>query len=123
MVAVPPADPHPPDAPNAVDVAAFVMELAMVVVLIFSAIRVGSGRSFHVLLAVLLPVVMALVWAYWMAPTSARRLQDPWRFVGQVALFVLTGALAVATGLVVVGIVFAVIAIAVFALTRRSAEA
>jgi hypothetical protein len=55
-----------------------------------------------------------------MAPSSRRRLRDPERLVGQIALVVGTYVLAVRTHLAVWGIVFGVVSILVFALTRRT---
>ena len=70
------------------------------------------------------------IWVQWMAPTSLRRLEHPTRLIVQIMLFVTVALYAAAGGLLVPGIVFAVISIAVFTaivaprrLTRHSGSA
>jgi hypothetical protein len=102
------------------DLAAFGVEMAMVVTLALGGWRLGSTRLVHITLAVVLPALAAVIWAVWMAPSSRRRLRDPERLVGQIALILATYILAAKTHLVVWGIVFGVVSIMVFVLTRRT---
>lgn len=102
-----------------IEAAAFGVEVALLATLAVDGTSIGDGRALHVGLAVALPLVGGVFWGLLMAPTSRHRLADPGRLIAQVVLFAATGALTVATGHVVWGIVFAVAAIAVFALTRR----
>jgi hypothetical protein len=94
--------------------------MAMIVTLAIGGWRLGSTKLVHITLAVLLPALAAVIWAVWMAPSSHRRLRDPERLVGQIALIVATYVLAAKTHLVVWGIVFGVVSILLFALTRRT---
>jgi hypothetical protein len=96
-------------------VVSFLCELAMLVTLCIAGSGLGSSTAGHVALAILLPLAAAAIWSVWMAPTSRRRLADPARLVAQIALFVVTGVLAALADRVVLGIVFAVLTIGVFA--------
>ena len=95
----------------------FLCELAMFGTLCVAGSGLGSSTAGHVALAIVLPLAAAAIWAVWMAPTSRRRLADPARLVAQIALFVTTGVLAALADRVVLGIVFAVVTIVVFAMT------
>lgn len=53
-----------------------------------------------------------------MAPTSRRRLDDPWRFVAQLAFSGVTAGLSIEADLALRGIALAVIAVVIFGLTR-----
>ena len=111
---------EPRAAVGRADLAAFGVEMAMIVTLAIGGWRLGSTKLVHITLAVLLPALAAVIWAVWMAPSSHRRLRDPERLVGQIALIVATYVLAAKTHLVVWGIVFGVVSILLFALTRRT---
>jgi heme A synthase len=90
----------------------------MLVLLVVSGLRIGSGLAVHVTLAILFPAIAVVCWGIWAAPTSRRRLDDPPRLVAQIVLFVITGVLAVAAHLPVWGVAFTVVAVAAFSLTR-----
>jgi hypothetical protein len=101
-----------------IDVLAFVCELAMLAVLALSGWDLGSGGLLSVSLAVFYPALALLLWAVWLAPRASRRLPDPWRLVAQLALFGGSGAFVATAGHVVLGVLFAVVACAVFLATR-----
>jgi hypothetical protein len=96
----------------------FGAEIAMLVLLVVSGLRIGSGLAVHITLAILFPVLAAVCWGIWAAPTSRHRLDDPPRLTAQIALFVITGVLAAGAHLMVWGVAFTVAAVAVFSLTR-----
>jgi len=100
------------------DACAFALEIAMLVLLAVTGTRIGSALAVHVILAIALPALALGLWAIWAAPTSRRRLADPWRLVGQIVLFAITAGLAAAAGLLAWGVIFAVLAAGIFALTR-----
>lgn len=102
-----------------VAVLSFVLELAMLALLAYAGWRIGTATATRLVAAIGFPVVAVVVWGRWMAPTSRARLADPGRLVAQVALFVASGALLAAADRAWVGVGFAVLASAVFALTRR----
>jgi hypothetical protein len=97
---------------------AFGAEIAMLVLLVVSGLRIGSVLAVHVTLAILFPVFAVTCWGIWAAPTSRHRLGDPPRLIAQIILFVITGVLAAAAHLLAWGLAFAVVAVAVFSLTR-----
>jgi hypothetical protein len=101
-----------------VDIAAFLMELVVVVTLAFAGARIGHGVGVHVALAIALPLAALVVWSIWMAPQSGRRLPDPYRFLAQAALFAVTAVLCAVGGIAAWGIAVAVVGISVFGLTR-----
>jgi hypothetical protein len=99
------------------DMVAFVCELAMFPLVIASVNYLVDGwRSW--LIGIAAAIVVALIWARWMAPTSSHRLTDPGRYVAQAVLFVAIGALAAVSGLLWLGVVFAVTALVAFAFSR-----
>lgn len=100
------------------DACAFALEIAMLVLLAVTGTKIGSTLAVHVTLAIALPAVALGCWAVWAAPTSRRRLGDPWRLVAQIVLFAITAVLAAAAGLLIWGVIFAVLAAAIFSLTR-----
>jgi hypothetical protein len=99
------------------DMVAFVCELAMFPLVIASVNYLVSGwRSW--LIGIAAAIVVALIWARWMAPTSSHRLPDPGRYIAQAVLFVSIGALAAVSGLLWLGVVFTVTALVAFAFSR-----
>jgi hypothetical protein len=101
---------------------AFLSELMLLGTLGVVGWRVGTGGLISIALAALYPALGTLIWALWIAPKGARRLEDPWRLVAQISLFLVVGVLAVITGLVVWGIVLAAVGIAAFVATRAFAS-
>ena len=97
---------------------AFGCELFMLALLVYAGISFSSSVV-GIVLAVVLPVAAIAIWGVWMAPASRRRLADPARLAAQCALFVVVGVLVAAAGRPVWGVAFAVVASAVFAMSRR----
>lgn len=108
----------PPAAGPAVGllgVLAFLCELVMIGLLAVAGWRLGTSSPTSITLAVLLPAVAIAIWARWMAPTSRHRLRRGPRVVAQTALFIAVGTACIYAGLTTWGIVFSIIASAVFA--------
>jgi len=101
-----------------VDLVAFACEIWMLVLLAISGWALGDGGLLGIALGVLYPALAILVWATWIAPTAARRLADPWRFVVQIALFAATATATAASGRVALAVAFGVVAVGAFALGR-----
>ena len=93
---------------------AFLSELALLGMLGVVGWRLGSGGLISIALAALYPALGAMIWALWVAPKASRRLDDPWRLIAQIGLFLVTGVLAVITGLVIWGILLAAVGITAF---------
>ena len=99
------------------DMVAFVCELAMFPLVIASVNYLVVGwRSW--LIGIPAAIVVAVIWARWMAPSSSHRLTDPKRYIAQAVLFVAIGALAAVSGLLWLGVVFTVTALVAFAFSR-----
>jgi Protein of unknown function (DUF2568) len=104
-----------------IEAASFLAELATLALLAVTGARLGTDTPIlGLVLAFILPVAAASIWGVWMAPRSSRRLADPARLCAQAALFAATGLLAALVGMATLGIVFAVTATVLFALTRIS---
>ena len=99
------------------DMVAFVCELAMFA-LVIAAVNylVDGGRSW--LIGIAAALLVAVIWARWMAPTSSHRLSDPGRYVAQAVLFISIGVLAALSGLLWLGVVFTVTSLVAFAFSR-----
>lgn len=97
---------------------AFLSELMMIGTLAVVGYRLGTGGLISIALAVLYPALGTLIWALWVAPKAAKRLEYPWRLIAQITLFVLAGALAVFTGLVGWGVVLAAVGVGAFVAAR-----
>lgn len=101
------------------DLIAFVCELAMIALLVAAGHGMVSGwRGWA--LGIFLALVAIAFWSQRMAPTSARRLPNPQRFIAQVMLFATTALYAAAGGLAWWGIGFAIVATAAFASRLRT---
>lgn len=99
------------------DMVAFVCGLAMFPLVIASVnYLVVGGRSW--LIGIAAALVVAVIWARWMAPSSSHRLRDPLRYVAQAVLFVAIGALAAVSGLLWLGVVFTATSLVAFAFSR-----
>ena len=111
----------PPQKPvemEPIDAVAFLCEVAMVLLLLFAGHGFADGWRGWAIGAFLGFVVMG-IWVQWMAPTSLRRLDHPTRLIVQIMLFVTVALYAAAGGLLVAGIVFAIISIVVFTMMAR----
>jgi hypothetical protein len=110
--------PQPPEDIGPLDAVAFLCEIAMLVLLVLAGHGFADGwRGWAI--GGFLAFVAVGIWAQWMAPTSLRRLDHPTRLVVQIMLFVTVALYAAAGGLLVAGVVFAVVSIAVFATLAR----
>jgi hypothetical protein len=99
------------------DMVAFVCELAVFPLVIASVNYLVVGwRSW--LIGIAAALLIAVIWARWMAPSSSHRLTDPGRYIAQAVLFVAIGALAAVSGLLWLGVVFTVTALVAFAFSR-----
>ena len=106
------------------EVLAFGCELAMLISLAVAGWLGVDALVPRIALAIALPGLVVAVWAVWMAPTSPRRLANPWRLLVQTALFALTGAALGAVGHPGWGVTVAavsIIDIGVLAVRERSA--
>ena len=97
----------------------FACELAMLTLLALGGWDLGGGGLLGIALAVLYPSIALLIWAVWLAPRSNERLDDPWRLLVQIVLFVATGAVVAIAGHLATGIVFGLVAVAAFVAERR----
>jgi hypothetical protein len=114
-----PTGEQPPSAPGtALELAAFLCELAMLVVLGIAGWGLGNGGLMSIAFCAFYPALAILIWSIWMAPRSARRLADPLRLFLQLAMFAGTAVLCVIAGQPVLGVVFVVVAAATFVATR-----
>jgi Protein of unknown function (DUF2568) len=101
-----------------IEALAFLCEIAMLVVLVVAGLGWNGPTGVRIAAAIMLPLMVVLGWAYWLAPTSKTRLADPGRLIVQYLFFILTGLAAVVGGHRVLGIVFTVVALIVFGLAR-----
>jgi L-cystine uptake protein TcyP (sodium:dicarboxylate symporter family) len=84
----------------------FLLELGTLASVAYWGWEVGDGWS-RWLLVLAMPVVVAAVWGRFMAPKSAARVGDPWRFVLEVLIFGAAVAALAGTGHAVLAATFA----------------
>src|SRR3954471_18571901 len=68
------------------------------------------------------PIIAAAVWGRWMAPRSARRLEDPKRLAAEVVFFLAAASAFAEAEAPVVGVVFAALAITCAVIVRYTGE-
>jgi len=69
---------------------AFLLELAMLVIygyFGYQLLPVETPGVFKIGLAILFPVIMALIWGFLLAPRAAKRLRMPWLLIAKVLIF------------------------------------
>lgn len=114
----PGASGQPPLQVDAAGVAAFGVEVALVVLVAVAGWRLGDSAWLSPVLCVVLVLVVAVLWGVWLAPHAARRLPVRARVVAKAVLFAAVAALALAAGLTWWAVAFVVVAWASLAWTR-----
>jgi len=92
------ADVEQPISVGALDVLAFLAEVVLLGAAAFVGWVLGDSVLASVLLAVALPVLIAVVWGRWLAPRSPRRISALGRWRVQLALILVIGLLAATAG-------------------------
>jgi hypothetical protein len=90
-------------------VAVFLDELALLVVLAIAGARIGGGAVASTLRAIFFPLAAAVIWGLWLAPRAQRRLAYPARLAAKLALVAFASALLALSGLLWWGVAFLVI--------------
>jgi hypothetical protein len=96
----------------------FLTELATVAALATAGALAHTAVAGRIVLAILGPVVFAVIWGLAIGPRASRRLDDPLRLVVEILIFVASAVALGLAGYVVVGIVVALISIATAATLR-----
>jgi len=86
---------------------AFLLELAMLAAYSYWGFQTGNNVILKLVLGIGIPLLVAVVWGFFMAPNSPRRLQGAAYLALKVALFGLAIAALIAVGNRALGIVFA----------------
>jgi hypothetical protein len=69
----------------------FLLELVALAIFGVWGFTIGDSTLVKILLGVGAPVLMIVVWGMFMAPRSARRLQDPWHLIFEIVIYGLAG--------------------------------
>jgi Protein of unknown function (DUF2568) len=96
----------------------FGVELATYALLAWAGASVNAALAVQILLAIALPLVVAVIWFLWMAPRARRRLREPARLVAELVIFLGSAAALAAVGHVLAAVIYAVIAVAGAGLSR-----
>jgi len=89
----------------------FATELATMAVLAWAAASAGIALGWRIVLAVLGPVLVAVVWGLALAPRAKHRLAEPWRLGAEIVIFVVATAALALAGDGIAAAVYAVVAI------------
>jgi hypothetical protein len=76
----------------------FLLELAALTGLGVWGFQIGDGLAMRLLLGLGAPLLMALVWGFWISPKAPRRLPDPLRLGVEVVIFAAAGSALIAAG-------------------------
>lgn len=90
----------------------FLLELCILVILGYWGFKTGGQTLTKVLLGVGSPLLFAIIWGAFLAPKSSMRLQEPWLFLVEIALFGLATWALFSTGRV--GLTVAFLSIYIF---------
>ena len=90
-------------------VAVFLDELALLVVLAIAGALIGGGAVASTLRAVFFPLAAAVIWGRWLAPRARRRLAHPARLVAKLALVAIASVLLALSGPLWWGVAFFVV--------------
>ena len=90
-------------------VAVFLDELVLLVVLAIAGALIGGGTVASTLRAIFFPVAAAVFWGRWLAPRAPRRLTHPARLAAKLALIAIGSVLLALSGPVWWGVAFFVI--------------
>jgi hypothetical protein len=96
----------------------FATELATMAVLAWAAASAGVALGWRIVLAVLGPVLVAVVWGLALAPRAKNRLAEPWRLSAEIVIFAVASAALALAGEGVAAAVYAVVALGTAILLR-----
>jgi hypothetical protein len=99
----------------------FGTELALLAVLAVAGAHAAVPLAVRVILAVIGPVLAAVLWGMMIGPKARHRLSDPLRVTIEVVLFLVAAVLLALAGYAVWAVIFAVVAIGVAVLVRLTA--
>jgi hypothetical protein len=89
----------------------FFVELGMLVSLGYAGFHMGKSILVKYLLAIVLPLITAVIWGIWEAPRSPYRLYQPFRSLLAMFLFLLAAFLLYTTGKKEIAIIFGITAL------------
>ncbi|MCG3209486.1 MAG: hypothetical protein FOGNACKC_03113 [Anaerolineae bacterium] len=65
----------------------FLLELCILAASGYWGFKTGTQTIVKIGLTIGLPLLVAVVWGILLAPASSRRLQEPWLFIAELAIF------------------------------------
>ena len=90
----------------------FVLELCALAALAYGGWHVPGPTWLRIILAVLLPLIAAVVWGRWVAPKASHPIPDPLRLIPEWLVFSGAAVALAATGHPVMAVALAVLAAA-----------
>jgi Protein of unknown function (DUF2568) len=96
----------------------FLTELATLAALATAGALAHTAVAWRVVLAILGPVLFAVIWGRAIGPRAAHRLSDPLRLLVEIVIFVVSAVALGLAGYLVIGVVLALISIATAATLR-----
>ena len=87
----------------------FLLELGILAIFGYWGFKTGSNTFMKFLLGLGAPFLFAVVWGTFLAPKSPMRLDEPWLFLLELAIFALTSLALYSTGKTNLTFVFATI--------------
>lgn len=84
----------------------FLLELCILAIFGYWGFETGTGMIMKILSGLGAPILFALLWGMFLAPKSPRRLQQPWSFLLEIAIFAMASWALYSTGQVDLSIAF-----------------
>lgn len=107
---------------SALDVAAFLVEVSLLVALAVAGARLGGSPGVGIALAVILPVALAFVWGRWLAPRSRHQLGRRGRVASQLAIVAVAAGMLDVVGSPVWALALLVLGGGIFVIAEQSGK-
>jgi hypothetical protein len=89
----------------------FLVEVAAVAACAYATFRLVPHPVWRLVAAILVPIVVIVVWAVFMAPNADTRLGMPWRIIAELAVFVGAAVLLWLADVRVPAVIFGAVAV------------
>lgn len=87
----------------------FIIELGMLASFAYFGYQIGNHSWSKIVLAIALPMVIIIIWGYWIAPKSAHRFRMPYVAIVRLLLFLIAAYLLYHLNVIKLAIIMAIL--------------